>query len=237
MTRVSRLHYELGSRRVGKKIGAVKEGMMRAKEFARRLRERIAVVQGREPDKISVAEAARELGIPETTLRSTLEGRFPRTNGYMDKIRTYCQASLDWLFLGLGEPPEDKPGQPVKEAILVVESDLDKLRLIKMTLQGYRVEQVKSAKEAVLLMRQRHYDLILGGQDLASTAETAALLSKLKKRPRLIVLASSSPESNHPCHHLADEILVGPPQAGEIGKAVDRQLKASQPVGLAPPLK
>ena len=77
------------------------------KKFAKRLRVCIGAVQGVHPGKINISEAARGMGIPETTLHATLSGCFPRTADYWLTIRKYCRVSLDWLICGIGEgPPE-----------------------------------------------------------------------------------------------------------------------------------
>lgn len=75
--------------------------------FVKRLRICIGTVQGVHPKKINVAQAARDIGVPETTLHSTLKGMFPRTLPYWCTLQNYCGVSLDWLICGIGEGPEE----------------------------------------------------------------------------------------------------------------------------------
>ena len=75
------------------------------RKFSERLRICIGAVQGVHPSKINISEAARVMGVPETTLHATLKGCFPRTAAYWSVIRKYCQVSLDWLICGIGEGP------------------------------------------------------------------------------------------------------------------------------------
>lgn len=193
-------------------------------DFTTRLRQRIAAVQGTTPDKISISTAAKEIDIPETTLRSTLEGRYPRTESYWRKLRTYTQTTLDWLICALGDPPEDDPTRPAKDNILVVENDLDRLYLIKEALKDYRLDMARSPDEAILLMKQWSYDLVLGGETLADTPEAIRLLVKLRNRPRLVLVSGEPLEETDPFRKIADSMMSWPLVPSDIAIAVESQL-------------
>ncbi len=193
-------------------------------EFVKRLRRRIAVNQGTDEGKISVARAASDIDVPETTLRSTLEGCFPRTEGYWRKLRTHCQATLDWLICGLGEGPENHLlGRPTAR-ILVVEGDLIKLSLIKMALMGFQVEVACTPREAAVLISQNAYDLILAGDAAGWTEEGLSLLHRQRARPRLVFLVSDAPWETHPFGRIADQVISEPLVAERITNLIKEEL-------------
>jgi len=193
-------------------------------EFVGRLRERMAEVQQKDPDSVSVAQAAKQMGVPETTLRSTLEGRYPRTEAYWRALRTYCRADLDWLICGLGEPPERDRSLVFQESILVVDNDRHKRELIKMSLQNYSIDLAWSLREAVELMRHQAYDLVITGEGLDWTEEALNLFRRKKSRPRLVVIANEAPQNVSPCRTMADGIVAGSLMADSIIKIVTDQL-------------
>lgn len=49
---------------------------------------------------MSVRKAASEIGIPQATLNSIVNGRIPRRLDYVVKIATYFNLSLDEMLLG-----------------------------------------------------------------------------------------------------------------------------------------
>ncbi len=193
-------------------------------DFIDRLRERMGVIQRRRPDNISVAQAAKSMGVPETTLRSTLEGRYPRSEAYWRALRTYCRVDLDWLICGLGEPPEPVREDNVKESILVVDNDRHKRELIKMSLQNYSIDLAWTLQEAIELMRRQPYDLVITGDGLEWTDEALRLDRRKKSRPRLVLIANDSLHLYSPCRTMADGIVAGSIMADEIIKVVADQL-------------
>ena len=104
-------------------------GGMEYVEFTTRVRQSIAANQGLDVENISLSKAAKDIDVPETTLRSTLDGHFPRSEEYWRKLRNYCQGSLDWLICGQGEGPGQERSRGY---ILVIEDDLDRLGLIRL---------------------------------------------------------------------------------------------------------
>ena len=194
-------------------------------DFIKRLRERMGAVQQRRPEAISVAQAAKIMGVPETTLRSTLEGRYPRTEAYWRALRTYCRADLDWLICGLGEPPDNGRDEKSRESILVVDNDRHKRELIKMSLQDYRIELAWSVAEAVELIRRQSYDLIITGDELELTEEALDLFRRRKNRPRLVLISNDAIRDYSPCTTIADGIVAGSLMAEEIIKVVGEQLR------------
>lgn len=50
--------------------------------------------------KMSVRKAAAEIGIPQATLNSIVNGRVPRRLDYVIKIASYFNLSLDEMLLG-----------------------------------------------------------------------------------------------------------------------------------------
>ena len=194
------------------------------RDFVDRLRERVGLVQRREPENISVAQAAKSMGIPETTLRSTLEGRYPRSEAYWRALRTYCRVDLDWLICGLGEPPEPVREGHRRESILVVDNDRHKRELIKMSLQDYSIDLAWNLKEALELMRRQAYDLVITGDGLDWNDEALNLFKRKKSRPRLVLIANDSLHLYSPCRTMADGIVAGSIMAEEIIKVVTDQL-------------
>ena len=85
--------------------------MIEPQNFAERLRLRIGMIQGVHPDKINVAEAAREMGVSATSLWSTLRGAFPRSEEYWIALKNYCRVNLDWLICGIFKEDDNKKGQ------------------------------------------------------------------------------------------------------------------------------
>ncbi len=193
-------------------------------EFINRLRERMGTVQERHPEAISVAQAAKIMGIPETTLRSTLEGRYPRTEAYWRALRTYCRVDLDWLICGLGEPPENARSERGRESILVVDNDRHKRELLKMCLQNYSIDLAWSVAEAVELIRRQIYDLIIAGDEMEWTEEALDIFRRRKNRPRLVLIANNDLRGYSPCTTIADGIVAGSLVAEEIIKVVNDQL-------------
>ena len=51
-------------------------------------------------NKLSVRKAATEIGIPQATLNSIVNGRLPRRLDYVLKIAAYFNLSLDEMLLG-----------------------------------------------------------------------------------------------------------------------------------------
>lgn len=193
-------------------------------DFVERLRERMGLVQRKSPDNISVARAAKSMGVPETTLRSTLEGRYPRSEAYWRALRTYCQVDLDWLICGLGEPPVPAGEEARRESILVVDNDRHKRELIKLSLQDYSLDLAWTLKEALELMRRQAYDLVITGDGLDWTDEALDLFKRKKSRPRLVLIANDSRHLFSPCRNMADGIVAGSIMAEEIIRVVSDQL-------------
>lgn len=173
-------------------------------EFVARLQSRIAAIQQVEVGQISVARAAKDIGIAETTLRSTLQGKFPRSEDYMRKLKAYTRASLDWLICGHGDPP-DGDGRPERERILVVEPDLHKIQLIRLALKGLVHDTARSSAEADHLISENVYDIIMSGADVAWTSEGLQRLERHQTRPRLILLGNSRGGGENPFSRLADQ--------------------------------
>ncbi len=194
-------------------------------DFINRLRERMGVVQKRRPDSISVAQAAKNMGVPETTLRSTLEGRYPRTEAYWRALRTYCRTDLEWLICGLGEPPELACEELSREIILVVDNDRYKRELIKMSLREYRIDLAWTLQEALDLMRRQTYDLVITGEGLEWTEEALNLFKRTKSRPRLVLISNDKGRCHSPSKMMADDIVAGSLMADEIIKVVSDQLR------------
>jgi|GEM_PF-5293292 len=202
--------------------------------FVERLRQQIANRQKTDPAKISVAQAAKDLRVPETTLRSTLEGRFPRHPDYWRKLRAYCRSNLDWLICGLGPPPDQPEGGRPRERILVVEQDLDRVNLIRMALKGFNLEIARRPEEAALLIAHNLYDLILAGAETCWSEEELSLLRRQRARPRLVLLAGDVPASEHPFGRLADETIGEPLEAARIVALVREQLALLEAMPLGP---
>lgn len=51
-------------------------------------------------NKLSVRKAATEIGIPQATLNSIVNGRIPKRLDYVVKIAAYFNLSLDEMLLG-----------------------------------------------------------------------------------------------------------------------------------------
>lgn len=193
-------------------------------EFVGRLRTRIAHFQGTDTDKISIARAAKDIGIPETTLRSTLQGRCPRSEDYWRKLRLYTRGSLDWLICGLGEPPMDDNTRPV-ERVLVVENDIHRLTLIRMALKGLAVDSARTEREASLMITENSYDLIMSGPEVDWPDEALINLKRDRSRPKLILLADPVPNGQHPFGLIADHTCRQPLEAQRITDLVHDHLQ------------
>jgi len=207
--------------------------MGKHREFVERLRGRIAAQQGRPVRKISISQAAREMEVPETTLRSTLEGRYPRTETYWRALRVYCGVDLDWLICGLGPSPEEKGREKIKKKILVVEKDLDKLGLLRLALRDYLVDVARSAPEALRQLGERPYDLILAGEVLTESPEAVELLLRLRHQPRLILVTSDTGDPALARLLKPDLTLEGPLEAERVTRSVATQLR-DEPGGAGP---
>lgn len=189
-------------------------------EFVARLKSRIAQFQKTEVENISIAQAAKDIGIPETTLRSTLQGRCPRSEDYWMKLRIYTKYSLDWLICGLGEAPTETDPETQPERILVVEKDRHRLSLIKMALKGLHIDSALSPAEAALMIHENSYDLILSGPDISWPEGLLSLLRRRRTRPRVILLTQPGRENEHPLAALADQTFFEPLVADKISTMV-----------------
>jgi len=179
-------------------------------EFVERLLQRIAANQGLKTTSISTARAAKDIDVPETTLRSTLEGRYPRSEDYWCKLKSYCQTSLDWLICGVGEGPSPDGAAESRDRILVIEDDIDRLGLIRLALKGLRVEVARTWGEAARMLANDTFDLILAGGALDEAAEVLDLLQRRPVRPILILLTEKPPSLKPLLTDLADRIISEP---------------------------
>lgn len=198
--------------------------MSKHQEFVERLRGRIAAQQGRSVRKISISQAAKEMEVPETTLRSTLEGRYPRTETYWRALRVYCDVDLDWLICGLGPSPEEKAREKAAKRILVVEKDLDRLGLLRLALKDYLVDVARSAPEALRQLDERSYDLVLAGDVLAGNQEAVRSLNRLRRQPKLILVGSDSGGQGSSGRFRPDLTLKEPLEADRVARSVASQL-------------
>jgi len=203
--------------------------MANHQEFVTRLLQRIAVNQGLATESISIARAAKDIDVPETTLRSTLEGRYPRSEEYWLKLRHYCQTSLDWLICGTGEDPRLNRSDSLRDRILVIEDDLDRLGLIRLALKGYRVEVARAWGEAAQMLANDTFDLILAGGELDEAAEVLDLLRRRPVRPILIFLTEKPPSLKPLITDLADRIISEPLLRERIASLVTECLSGPPP--------
>ena len=198
-------------------------------EFVERLLQRIAANQGLETENISIARAAKDIDVPETTLRSTLEGRYPRSEDYWRKLRHYCQTSLDWLICGAGEGPNPDGAAESRDRILVIEDDLDRLGLIRLALKGFRVEVARTWDEAAQMLACDTFDLILAGGALDEATEVLDLLQRRPVRPILILLTEKPPSLKPLLTDLADRIISEPLLRDRIANLVRECLSEPPP--------
>ena len=201
---------------------------MKHADFVTRLQQRIAAIQSTDVDHNSVAQAAKELDVPETTLRSTLEGCYPRSEDYWRKLRTYCQSPLDWLICGVGQVPEEE--LQTAERVLIVEKDLDKICLLRMALKGLLVEVAMTDREATLLVSQNTYDMIICGEEVPWSEECLATLTQCRIRPRLVVLTDDQPNLDRPICKLSDHTISNPLSAQGISELVKDQLDCNSDI-------
>lgn len=198
-------------------------------KFTERLLQRIAANQGLKASSISIARAAKDIGVPETTLRSTLEGRFPRSEEYWLKLRNYCQTSLDWLVCGAGEGPSLNGAAGVRNRILVIEDDLDALGLIRLALKGFKLEVTRGWDEAAHLLTYDTFDLILAGGELEEAAEVLDFLRSQPNRPILILLTEKPPSLEPLLNDLSARIINKPLLRDRIVSLVRECLAAPTP--------
>ncbi|MBW2618757.1 MAG: hypothetical protein JRC92_07765, partial [Deltaproteobacteria bacterium] len=185
--------------------------------------------QGLETETISIARAAKDIDVPETTLRSTLEGRYPRSEEYWRKLKNYCQTSLDWLICGAGECPSLDRAAGVRDRILVIEDDLDRLGLIRLALKGFRLEVTRTWDEAAEMLACDTFDLILAGGALDEEAEVLDLLRRRPVRPSLILLTEKPPSLKPLFTDLADRIISEPLLRDRIASLVKECLSEPPP--------
>lgn len=183
-------------------------------EFFERLFNRIAEIQQTSPEKISVALAAREMGVPETTVRSTLEGRCPGSPDYWRKWKAYLHCDLDWLICGQGPCPQTRLPDEREFWILIVEKDLETSKLLSkccdlasrnLPLRRPQIDLAMTMSEAALLLEINQYDLIVTGTQPSWNDETLSLVSRARLRPRLAAVATNGAVPVGPLIDMVDQ--------------------------------
>ena len=159
------------------------------------------------------------MGVPETTVRSTLEGRCPGSPDYWRKWKAYLRCDLDWLICGQGKNPSPQPPQPPQKrefSILIVEQDLETSKLLSkccalasrnMPLRRPRIELAMTMTEAALMVKSNQYDLILTGTRLDWNEEVMGLVKQARLRPRLAVVATNGAPASRRLTGLVDQSL------------------------------
>ena len=158
--------------------------MVNDNKFLERLKIAIATQQGVSVDEINISVAAREMRIPETTLRSTLVGRFPASEEYWRKLQVYTTANLDWLICGVGTAPDCEDEKKLN--ILAVTRSLVFSQILKMDLRDYNVDRVFTPKEALFRIKQRTYHVVLLFDEIRWKESEIEELERLKNRPEVL---------------------------------------------------
>lgn len=186
-------------------------------DFVDRLRKLIAHHQGRTDEKISVAGAAKTIGVPETTLRSTLEGRYPRTEEYWRKLCTGLGTSLDWIVFGRGEAPYEMEDTPAP--ILFVAKGVEVSRVVKVHLQGRDAEWAFTAKEALRLVRQRRYERVFLFDSVDWEPGELEALNKIRSLPLIEAFQNGTPLSDE-VKSIADNVVRDVPELITVLKTI-----------------